>query len=83
MTEQPSTASADSEPSFEVQLARTKALEPDFLGLDVAEAKLLATQLGVHLRVIDSENQPVTADLRSNRITVDARTGVITEATAG
>lgn len=81
MTEQPNGPSA--EVPFEVALARTRALEPDFVGLTVAEAELLATQLGLHLRVIDSENQAMTADLRSNRITVDARTGTITEATSG
>jgi hypothetical protein len=81
MTEQPNGPSA--EVPFEVVIARTRALEPDFLGLTVAEAELLATQLGVQLRVIESENQAMTADLRSNRITVDARTGTITKATAG
>lgn len=81
MTEQPNDPSADV--SFDVAITRTRALEPDFLGLTVAEAELLATQLDVQLRVIESEQQALTADLRSNRITVDARTGTITEATAG
>jgi glycine cleavage system aminomethyltransferase T len=69
--------------ALEVGLARTKALEPDFVGLDRAEAEVLAQHLNLRLRVIDGENPARLADLRSDRITVDLRTGVVTEAIAG
>jgi hypothetical protein len=69
--------------SFEVELARTRALEPDFLGLRPDEAKLLADQLGVTLRLIEHDDTALTADLRSRRITLDIRTGSVTAATAG
>lgn len=68
---------------IEVQVARTQALEPDFLGLTLAEARLLAEQHELQLRVIDADDQALTSDLRSNRITVDVRSGRVTEATAG
>jgi len=71
------------EDSIEVQLARTRALEPDFLGLELAEARTLADQLGLQLRVIDQEHPMVTADLRPRRMTVDVRTGTVSQATAG
>ena len=67
----------------EVQLARTRALEPDFLGLELAEARALADHLGLQLRVIDAEHTMLTADLRARRMTVDVRTGTVTQATAG
>jgi hypothetical protein len=72
-----------SEDSLEVQLARTRALEPDFLGLELDEARLLADRLGLQLRVIDSDDTMLTADLRSRRMTVDIRTGRVSRATAG
>jgi hypothetical protein len=68
---------------FEVQLARSRALEPDFLGLDLDEARLLADRLGLQLRVIDSDDTVLTADLRTRRMTVDIRTGTVSRATAG
>lgn len=71
------------EDSIEVQLARTRALEPDFLGLELAEARALADQLGLQLRVIDEQHPMVTADLRPRRMTVDVRTGTVSQATAG
>jgi len=71
------------EDSTEVQLARTRALEPDFLGLELAEARALADQLGLQLRVIDEQHPMVTADLRPRRMTVDVRTGTVGQATAG
>ena len=71
------------EDSIEVQLARTRALEPDFLGLELAEARALADQLGLQLRVIDEQHPMVTADLRPHRMTVDVRTGTVGQATAG
>jgi hypothetical protein len=69
--------------SFEVELARTRALEPDFLGLRLDEAQLLADQLGVKLRLIKDDDTALTADLRARRITLDIRTGSVTAATAG
>jgi len=74
---------AENEDSFEVQLARTRALEPDFLGLEPAEARALADQLGLQLRVIDSDDTMLTADLHARRMTVDVRTGRVSQATAG
>jgi hypothetical protein len=74
---------ADSEDSIEVQLARSRALEPDFLGLDLAEARVLADHLGLQLRVIDADDTMLTADLRPRRMTVDVRTGSVSRATAG
>lgn len=71
------------EDSIEVQLARTRALEPDFVGLELAEARALADQLGLQLRVIDEQHPMVTADLRPRRMTVDVRTGTVSQATAG
>lgn len=69
--------------SMELQLARTRMLEPDFLDLDLAEARLLAERLGLQLRVIDSDTVALTADLRPNRMTIDIRSGRVTDATAG
>jgi glycine cleavage system aminomethyltransferase T len=69
--------------ALEVGLARTKALEPDFVGLDRAEAELLARHLNLELRIIDADDLARLADLRSNRMTLDLRTGVVTEAVAG
>jgi hypothetical protein len=74
---------ATPEASFEVELVRTRALEPDFIGLSVAEAKQLAIGLGIELRIIDSEPMALTADLRSRRITIDVRSGSVATATAG
>ena len=74
---------AGGEDDFEVQLARCRALEPDFLGLDLAEAQALAEHLGLQLRVIDADDTALTADLRARRMTVDIRTGTVTSATAG
>ena len=65
------------------QLARTRELEPQFIGLELAAARDLANRLGVQLRIIDSDQTAVTAELRSNRITVDVRTGTVATATAG
>jgi hypothetical protein len=68
---------------IEVQVARTRALEPDFLGLSRDEAVKVAEQLGVELRIVDSDDAALTADLRSRRITVDLRSGRVSSATAG
>jgi hypothetical protein len=68
---------------IEVQVARTRALEPDFLGLSRDEAVKVAEQLGVELRIVDSDDTALTADLRSRRITVDLRSGRVSSATAG
>lgn len=76
-------AEPDPGASLEVEIARTRALEPDFIGLNQAEAEKLAEHLGVELRVIDSDTSALTADLRSRRITVDLRSGSVTRATAG
>lgn len=69
--------------SIEVQVARTQALEADFIGLDRAEAEAVAEQHGLQLRVIDADNMALTSDLRSNRMTIDLRSGRVTKATAG
>ncbi|HEX2902013.1 MAG TPA: hypothetical protein VHO01_01040 [Jatrophihabitans sp.] len=69
--------------SMATLLARTRTLEPQFLDLDLAGARALAERLGLQLRVIDSDTVAVTADLRPNRMTVDVRSGRVTDATAG
>jgi hypothetical protein len=74
---------AGGEDDFEVQLARCRALEPGFVGLDLAEARVLAENLGLQLRVIDTDDTALTADLRARRMTVDVRTGTVTSAKAG
>ena len=74
---------AENEDSIEVALAGTRALEPEFLGLDLDEARSLADRLGLQLRVIDSDHTMLTADLRPRRMTVDVRTGTVSQATAG
>jgi len=68
---------------IEIEVARTRALQPDFLGLTRAEAVKVAEQLGIELRIIDSDDTALTADLRSRRITVDLRSGRVSSATAG
>lgn len=68
---------------FETELARSRALEPEFLGLDLAQARELAERHGLKLRVIDSEDTMLTADLHARRMTVDVRTGTVSQATAG
>jgi hypothetical protein len=73
----------DGEDRLEVQLARTRALEPDFLGLELDEARLLADRLGLELRPIETIDTPVTLDLRSNRMTVVIGTGTVSWAHAG
>ena len=74
---------SDPQESIEVQVARTQALEPDFLDLELDEARLLAERLGLQLRIIDSDDLALTADLRPKRMTVDVRSGRVTDATAG
>ena len=69
--------------SFETELEHTRALAPEFLGLDLAGARELAERHGLELRVIDDEHTAVTLDLRIRRITVDIRTGTVSQATAG
>ena len=71
------------EDTFEVQLARTRTLEPDFLGLELDEARLLADRLGLQLRVIHSLDEPMTLDLRSRRMTVLVQPETVTWAHAG
>lgn len=68
---------------FDAELARSRALEPEFVGLELAEARALAERHGLELRVIDAEHTVLTADLRARRMTVDVRTGAVSQATAG
>lgn len=68
---------------FETELARSRALEPEFLGLDLGQARELAERHGLELRVIDAEHIMLTMDLRARRMTVDVRTGAVSEAKAG
>ena len=68
---------------IEVQLERSRAFEPEFLGLDLDEARLLADRLGLELRVIESLDSPMTLDLRSRRMTVAIGTGTVSWAHAG
>ncbi|MDQ2837407.1 MAG: hypothetical protein M3Y42_13200 [Actinomycetota bacterium] len=87
MTSEPGadSAAASERPvvDFEVELARTRALEPDFLGLSRAEAEIVAKGLGLELRVIEAADTALSADLHTRRITIDVRTGAVTSAMAG
>ncbi len=71
------------EPANPSWLAPTRAVEPDFLRLTRAEAIQLADRLGLELRIIDSDDAVLTADLRSRRMTIDVRAGIVTSAIAG
>jgi hypothetical protein len=64
-------------------LAATRRHESEFLGLDVDEAVALADRLGLVLRLITPEVTGLHLDLRPRRITLDVRTGKVTEARAG
>jgi hypothetical protein len=64
-------------------LEETRTHEAEFLGLTVDSARELALQLGVELRLITPESTFLTLDLRPRRITVDVRTGTVTQAHAG
>ena len=75
--------SGDSRSDFEAMLAATQTYEPQFLGLTESEAVELAGALGIRLRVIRDDTTALTADRRARRITVDLRTGTVTEARAG
>ncbi len=75
--------SDDASENIEVLIARTQALEPDFIGLPLDEAQALADQHGLHLRVIDADDMALTSDMRTNRMTIDIRTGRVSQATAG
>lgn len=53
-------------------------VEPDFLGLTPEQARDLATERGLALRVRDAgRGYAMTADLRPNRVTAELEGGVI------
>ena len=64
-------------------LERSRQHAADFIGLDEAAAVALAEDLGLELRLIRADRQPLTMDGRPRRVTVDLRTGVVTSANAG
>lgn len=68
---------------FDAELERSRALEPEFLGLDLEQARELAERHGLELRVIDVGHPMLTLDLRTRRMTVDVRTGTVSHAKAG
>ena len=67
---------------FNEVLAATRSHAPEFMGLSEAEARALAEKLGIELQV-RSKDEPITADARARRLTVDLSTGVVTGARAG
>jgi hypothetical protein len=52
------------------------------VGLSEVQARALAEELGIELRV-RSKDEPITADLRPRRLTVDLSTGVVSDVRAG
>jgi hypothetical protein len=74
--------SSSSDNRFNEALAATRSHAPEFMGLSEVQARALAEKLGVELRV-RSKDQPITADSRARRLTVDLSTGVVTDARAG
>jgi hypothetical protein len=64
-------------------LEATRSHESEFLGLDVEEARELAARLGLQLRLITPEVDALHLDLRPTRMTLDVRTGRVTQARAG
>jgi hypothetical protein len=68
---------------FDATFAETKSHEQEFIGLNEPEAASLAERLGVELRVIRDDHTALHLDLRTQRITVDVRTGRVTRAEAG
>jgi hypothetical protein len=67
---------------FNEALAATRSHAPEFIGLSEEQARALAERLGYELRV-RSRDEPITADSRARRLTVDLSTGVVTDARAG
>jgi hypothetical protein len=63
-------------------LAATRSHAPEFMGLSDVQARALAEKLGIELQV-RSKDEPITADARARRLTVDLSTGVVTDARAG
>jgi hypothetical protein len=68
---------------MDAEIARTRAREPEFLGLTEPEAVALADRLGLQLRVLHAPDDAMTMDYRPSRITVDVSTGSVTRAFAG
>jgi hypothetical protein len=68
--------------SFDETLAATRSHAHEFIGLSEPQARALAEKLGYQLR-IRSKDEPITADWRARRVTVDLSTGVVTDARAG
>lgn len=73
----------DDPESLGPSLESTRALCDRFIDLDEPEARELASRLKLHLRIIRDDNTPLTLDLRPDRVTVDLRTGKVTEAQVG
>jgi hypothetical protein len=67
---------------FNEVLAATRSHAPEFMGLSDVQARALAEKLGIELQV-RSKDEPITADARARRLTVDLSTGVVTDARAG
>jgi len=74
--------SSSSDNRFNEVLAATRSHAPEFMGLSEVPARALAENLGIELRV-RSKDEPITADSRARRLTVDLSTGVVTDARAG
>jgi hypothetical protein len=68
---------------FDATLATTWSHAPEFVGLTESESIALAERLGIELRVIRDDHTALRKDLRARRVTVDLRTGTVTQAYAG
>ena len=65
------------------QAERTRAIAETLVGLSADDATTIAHASGEYeLRTI-SPGQPVTADFRANRITLEVADGVVIRASAG
>ena len=66
----------------------TQAAAPSFLGMAKADAERRGTELGLQLRLLDWDelgDEPValTSDLRTDRLTLHVRNGVVTQSEPG
>lgn len=72
---------------WEAEAHALEHLASGLIGLPKDEARRLCADLGLHLRLVDWDEVKglvgLSSDYRSDRITAEARSGVITKAEAG
>jgi hypothetical protein len=73
----------DDPESFGRSLQKTRSLCDRFISLNESEARDLASRLKLQLRIVREDHTALTMDCRPDRVTVDLRTGRVTEAKAG